>query len=72
MAESLVLATWAAVSVFVLWLALVSVVRKRVERKSSGRRTSVTDAPEPTAQEILEAQSLGLLPTGPDPGRRSR
>ena len=63
--ETLLLAVWGAASVFVLWLALVSVVRRHPIsfRKEASRVDPLPDrvVPEPTPEEILEAQALGLI-----------
>jgi hypothetical protein len=68
----LVLAIWGAASVFVLWLALVSIVRRHWQRRQEAQwAQAVQNVPEPTPEEILEAQALGLLPRRPDPGQRS-
>ena len=60
--EPWILAVWGAASVFVLWLALVSVVRKRTAKPSVA-----PDYPAPTPEELMEAQSLGLVPRRPNP-----
>lgn len=59
MVEPLILALWGAVSVFVLWLALVSVVRKRMAA-STPAVAMAAEVPEPTAEELHQARSLGL------------
>lgn len=74
-AERLILATWAAASVFVGWLALVSVVRRSSTRTTAPEPDlPMEDAPPPTPEEIAEAQAMGILPlpSTPDPGASSR
>jgi hypothetical protein len=66
-----ILALWASASVFVVWLALVSTVRKRMASRSQPGAALQLEAPTP--QELMEAQSLGLIrPERPDPGREQR
>lgn len=65
-AMSVVVALWGAVSVFVLWVALTSVLRRRWAQRSRSAAPSGQSVPDPwaeaTPEEILEAQSIGLLP----------
>ena len=66
--QVLVVATAGSAATFVVWLALISVALKRWERRRVVRSVR-SNVPDPTPEEILEAQSLGLMmPTGPDPG----
>lgn len=61
--EGLILAAWGAATVFVGWLALVSVVRQRRERETLTASIQ-SNVPDATPEEILEAQALGLIPSG--------
>lgn len=65
-----VLALVVAMAVFVVWVVLAnSALRWREERLA---KTSAPDLPPLSPEELMEAQSLGLIqPTRPDPGRRS-
>lgn len=66
--EALIWALWGATSAFVAWLAAVTVARRWAAR----RKAKASEVPyEATAEELLEAQALGLIPSRPDPGRRT-
>ena len=69
MNESVILALWGAASVFVLWVALASIARERWARRTApatptGPVAAEEFVPDPTPEEILQAQALGLIPPG--------
>jgi len=68
--EALVAAVWAALSVFVVWVAAVRGTSRWLARRRVAQSLE-TQVPEPTPEEILEAQRLGLIPPGQPPSSMS-
>lgn len=61
--QVLIVALWGAASVFVAWLALASLARRWWARRQLAQSVQM-NVPDPTPEEILEAQALGLIPPG--------
>lgn len=65
-----IFAAWVAVSVFVVWVLVSRSAIHWWERRSA--KASATELPPPTPEELMEAQSLGLMPKRPNPTEPSK
>lgn len=63
MEQSVALALAGAAAVFAAWLAVASVVRRWWARRQIAQAVR-SNVPDPTPEEIREAQELGLIPPG--------